>query len=96
MIPWIALVGCRSTGILIGIPNIVTAGAPGVMVCPATTYWWALLAVMIWPSTVRVGKLAFTRSSPIVLPPTMTGVAWGARLIRVQSTVIAEAPGTSV
>ncbi len=53
MIPSIALVGCRSTGILIDVPD---AGALGVVVCPATTCWSALLAVMIWPSTVRVNR----------------------------------------
>lgn len=42
---------------LTGIPDIVTAGAPGVMVCPPTTNWDALFAVMTWPSKFRVGRL---------------------------------------
>ena len=76
------------------VPEIVTAGAPGVSVCPPTTYIDALLAVTTSPPTVNAGALV--ELSTIVLPAMTIALAEGARDTSVPCTLIGRAPGMSV
>ena len=75
------------------VPETVIAD-PGDRVWPATTYWEALLAVMVWPATAMAGRpVGDVRG--IVVPPITTFDADGARLMMVPETVITE-PGERV
>ena len=82
---------------LIGVPDMITAGAPGVIVWPLTTYCDALLAVTTSFPIVNDGK-ADGDSSPsgIVLVPITTFLADGPRLIGVPDMNTAGAPGVIV
>ena len=86
---WVPL-GARLTRV----PEIVTAGPPGVSVCPSTTYCDALLAVTTLDPTVNAGALVELRA--IVLPATTMALADGASDTSVPCTLIAGAPGVSV
>ena len=76
------------------VPEIVTAGPPGVSVCPPATYCDALLALTISAPTVNSGALVALR--PIVLPAMTIALAEGARDTSVPCMLIGGAPGARV
>ncbi len=76
------------------VPEIVTAGPPGVSICPFATYCDALLAVTTSAPTVNAGALVALRTN--VLPAITIALADGARETSVPCTLIAGAPGASV
>lgn len=82
---------------LIGVPDMVMAGAPGVIVWPFTTYCEALSGVMTSLPKVNDGKADGSGSlSGTVWVPITTFFAEGARLIGVPDMVTAGAPGVIV
>lgn len=76
------------------VPEIVTAGPPGVSVCSPATYCDALLAVKISAPAVKAGTLVELRA--IVLPAMTIALAEGARETLVPCTLIGGAPGVIV
>ena len=80
---------------LMGVPETVIAGPPGMSVCPSMMYWDKLFAVKISESNVIGGGVMLGPRLRVLLPIT-TCVALGARLSRVPETVIAGPPGMRV
>ena len=82
---------------LIGVPDTVIAGDPGISVWPPITYAPAALAVKVWPPIVnKGGEGVGAGKRNMVLLPMTARVAPGARLMGVPDTVIAGDPGMSV
>ena len=79
---------------LMRVPETVTAGPPGVSVCPPTTYCDVLLAVTISAPAVNPGALVELKV--IVLPAMTIALAEGARETSVPCTLIGGAPGVIV
>lgn len=80
---------------LIGVWEIMIAGAPGIRVWPSIIYSEALFALKVCESNF-IGGGVMPGLSEIVLLPTMICVALGARLSRVPDIVIAGPPGMRV
>lgn len=72
----------------------MTAGPPGISVCPPATYRDALLEVTISAPTVNPGVLVGLNA--IVLPAIMIALAEGARDTSVPCILIGGAPGVIV
>ena len=79
---------------LMRVPDIVTAGPPGMSVCPSITYCDALFAVIVSDPTVKAGALVECRA--MVLPAITIALAEGASDTLVPSMLITGAPGVSV
>ena len=79
---------------LIGVPETVIAGAPGVSIRPAIVYSELLFAVIISAPTVNAGALVELRT--IVLPAMTIALPEGARETSVPCRLIGGAPGVSV
>lgn len=81
---------------LIGVPEIVTAGAPGATVWLPITYSEALLGKIVSPPNVRGCRGLGAVAKGIVIPSITAFDAEGARLMGVPDTVIAGEPAASV
>ena len=82
---------------LMGVPDTVIVGDPGVSVWPQITYAPAALAVNVWEPIVKGGRESGAVGKRVmVLLPMTARVAPGARLMGVPDTVIAGDPGMSV
>ena len=95
LLPMTARVAPGAT--LMGVPETVIAGDPGVSVWPPITYAPAALAVKVWEPIVNKGRggVGVGNRDTVLLPMT-TRVADDARLMGVPDTVIAGDPGMSV
>ena len=81
---------------LIGVPEIVMAGAPGISVWLSIRYWEAVLGSIVIPFMVSGGSWVALAIRGIVVPPMTMPDADGARLIGVPEIVMAGAPAIIV